>query len=56
MLADNRAKQRSLAHAVAAEHAGDLAGLDLQRDAAQCLGGAVEEVNVVHFQHRQRPR
>ena len=39
---DDRAHQRGLADAVAAEHAGDLALPRLDRDAAQRLRGAVE--------------
>jgi len=41
MLADQRAQEAGLADAVAAEHAGDLAGLGMQRDRAQRLRGAV---------------
>ena len=48
---DQRAQQRGLADAVAAEHAGDLAGLRLQRHAAQGLRRAVIEIDVVDLQH-----
>ena len=56
MLADDRAQQAGLADAVAAEHAGDLARLGLQRDAAQGLRGAVVQIDVVDVQHDHRPR
>ena len=47
LLADDGAQQAGLADAVAAEHAGDLAGLGHQRDAAQRLRRAVVETDVV---------
>ena len=52
MLADDGAQQAGLADAVAAEHAGDLAGLGMQRDAAQRLRRAVVQVDGVHVEHR----
>ena len=56
MLADERAQQAGLADAVAAEHAGHLAGLGVQRDGAQRLGGAVIKVDRSGVEHGQRPR
>ena len=45
MLADQRAQQAGLADAVAAEHAGDLARLGFERNAAQRLRRAVVEID-----------
>ena len=45
LMADNGAQQRGLADAVAAENAGDAAGPGGQRDAAQRLRRAVEEID-----------
>ena len=57
VLADHRAQQRGLADAVAAEHAGHLARLGRQRDAAQRLRRAVVKADIVDLQHgSQRPR
>ena len=53
LLADDGAQQAGLADAVAAEHAGHLAGLGGQADAAQRLGGAVVEVEVFDAQHAE---
>ena len=47
ILADHRAQQRGLADAVAAQHAGDLAGLGRERHAAQRLRRAVIEADVL---------
>ncbi len=49
MLADERVEQAGLADAVAAEHAGHLAGLGGERDAAQRLRGAVVQIDGVDF-------
>ena len=51
MLAGQRVEQAGLADAVAAEHAGDLAGLGVERDAAQRLRGAVVQIDGVDFEH-----
>src|SRR5262249_38886360 len=56
ILPNQRAQQRGLADAVAAQHAGHLAGLGLERDAAQRLRRAVEQIDVFHFEHRYLPR
>jgi hypothetical protein len=56
MLADQRAQQAGLADAVAAEHAGDLAGLGRQADRPQRLGSAVVQIDRVRSEHDQRPR
>jgi hypothetical protein len=56
LLADDRAQQAGLADAVAAEHAGHLADLGLERHAAQRLRGAVIEIDVVDFSMAHRPR
>ncbi len=56
LLADERAQQAGLADAVAAQHASDLAGLGLERDASQRLRGAVMKVDAVDFEHSYRPR
>src|SRR6185295_969112 len=55
VLPDHRAQQRGLADAVAAEHAGHLARLGRQRDAAQRLRRAVVEADVVDLQHWRPP-
>src|SRR5262249_41961525 len=51
MLASERIEQARFADAVAAEHAGHLAGLRLERNRAQRLGGAVVKIESVDFQH-----
>src|SRR5262245_47570604 len=51
MVAGQRAQQAGLAHAVAAEHAGHLAGLGAKLDAAQRLRGAVVEIDSSHVEH-----
>jgi hypothetical protein len=57
MLADERAQQARLADPVAAEHARHLAGLGLQRDAAQCLGSTIVKIDRFDVEHRcHRPR
>jgi hypothetical protein len=57
MVTDHRAQQAGLADAVAAEHASYLAGLCLQRDGAQRLGGAIVEIDSVHIEHElHRPK
>ena len=52
MLADERVEQAGLADAVAAEHAGDLAGLRRERHAAQRLRRAVVQIDGVDVEHR----
>jgi hypothetical protein len=56
MLADQRAQQAGLADPVAPEHAGDLAGLRFERNAAQRLCGAVMQIDSLHLEHVHRPR
>src|SRR5262249_59071290 len=57
VLADERAQQARLADAVAAEHAGDLAGDGLQRHRAQRLRGAVVQIDGFDVEHAfYRPR
>ncbi len=51
LLADNGAQQAGLADAVAAEHAGHLAGLGNQRHAAQSLRRAVMQIDGFHVEH-----
>src|SRR5258707_4274094 len=51
ILADHRAQQAGLADAVAAEHARHLARFSRERDAAQRLGGAVIEADILYFEH-----
>ena len=51
MLPDDGAQQRRLADAVAAENGEDAPGLRLDRDGAQRLRGAVEEIDAVDGQH-----
>jgi len=55
---DQRAQQRGLADAVAAQHDRHLAGACLEADAAQDVRAAVELVEVVDLQHGavQRPK
>ncbi|QTK80690.1 hypothetical protein AT6N2_C3204 [Agrobacterium tumefaciens] len=55
LLAGDGAQQRAFSDAVAAENAGDLAHLGLQRHAAQGLRCAVVEVDVVDCQHGETP-
>ena len=55
VLADDRAQQAGLADAVAAEHAGDLAGLRLERHGAQRLRGAVVQIDRVDLEHQDIP-
>ena len=58
MLSGDGAQQRRFADAVAAEHAGDAGLFGGDRDAAQRLGGAVMQMDIVDGQrsHDQRPR
>ena len=57
MLAGKRIEQARLADAVAAEHAGHLAGLGLERHGAQRLRRAVMQIDGVDVEHvRYRPR
>jgi hypothetical protein len=51
-MADNSAKQAGLPDAVSPEKAGDLADFGTDRDAAQGLGGAVMQVDILDVQHR----
>ena len=51
MLAGKRIEQARLADPVAAEDARDFAGLRLERNRAQRLGGAVVQVEGVDFEH-----
>src|SRR5262249_60003087 len=51
ILADRRAQQRRLADTVAAKHAGHLAGLGRDGDAAQRLRRAVIKTDVPDFEH-----
>src|SRR5580658_5928269 len=51
LLAGQRVEQAGLADAVPAEHAGDLAGLGLQRYGAQRLCSAVVELDGLDIQH-----
>ena len=51
LVADDGAKQRALADAVAAEHAGDLAALGGHRHLPQRLRGAVVQIDVLNGQH-----
>ena len=55
LMADDGAKQRRLADPVAAEHAGDAAGLRRDGDAAQGLRRAIEEVDAFNRQHASAP-
>ena len=50
-LAQQRAKQRGLAHAVAAQQGDDLAGLDAEVHAEQHLAGSVAALHGLHFEH-----
>ena len=56
LLAGQRVEQAGLADAVAAEHAGHLADLGLQRYAAQRLRRAVVQIDGFDVEHRHRPR
>src|SRR4051794_28712289 len=56
LLARERIEQAGLADAVAAEHAGHLAGLGDERDRAQRLCGAVMQIDGLGFKHHYRPR
>src|SRR5262249_2348762 len=56
VLPDQRAQQTGLADAVTAEHAGDLADLGLERDAAQRLRGTIVKVDCIDFEHGLVPR
>src|SRR4051812_533524 len=56
VLPDHRAQERGLADAVAPEHASDLAGFGRDRDAAQRLRRAVEQVDVLDLKHRSAPQ
>ena len=47
LLADDGAEEAGLADAVPAHQGGDLAGLGGERDAAQRLGGAVVEIDIL---------
>jgi hypothetical protein len=51
VLAGERIKEARLADTVAAEHAGDLAGLGLERNGTQGLRGAVVQIDGVDFEH-----
>src|SRR5580658_8444164 len=51
MLAGEGVEEARLAHPVAAEHAGDLARLGLERDGAQRLRRAVVEIDGVYVEH-----
>ena len=53
MLADDGAQQAGFADAVAAEDAGDLADLGVERNAAERLRRAVMEVDVFYFEHHE---
>ena len=55
MLAGQRIEQAGLADAVAAEHAGHLAGLRLERHGAQRLRGAVVQIDGVDLEHQDIP-
>ncbi len=55
LVPDDRAQQRGLADAVAAEHAGDAPGLGLEGDAAQRLRSAVVEIDAVDGEHPIAP-
>jgi hypothetical protein len=48
-------EQARLAHAVPAEHAGDLAGLGFQRHCAQRLRGAVVQIDRLRIEHSHFP-
>ena len=51
LFADDGAEEARLADAVAAHEARNLAGLGLEGDVAERLGGAVVQVDVGRFKH-----
>ncbi len=55
VLAGHGAQQRALAHAIASEHAGDLAHLGLDRDTAQRLRSTIVKICVFNGQHISAP-
>ena len=55
MLPDDGAQQAGFADAVAAEHAGHLAGLGMQRNAAQRLRRAVVQIDIGDVEHGDSP-
>src|SRR5665213_1703878 len=59
LFADDGAQEAGLADTVAPHEGADLADLGGERDVAECLGGAVIQIDVLGFEHRghgQRPR
>src|SRR5262249_13381271 len=55
LVADDRAQERTLADAIAAKHARDLADLRRERHAAQGLGRAVVQIDALDREHALQP-
>ena len=53
LLADDGAEEAGLADAVPAHECGDLAGLRRERHAAQRLGGAIVEIDLLRLEHHR---